>query len=55
MFPKFFDAPWKRAYWSVFTDSLIECITAEVGYEAIMADISYSIKGHENFGFKIKF
>ena len=55
MAPNFFDSPWRRAYWSVYTDSLIEKITAQVGYEALMADISYSIKGFENLGFKIKF
>ncbi|CDW88765.1 a-pheromone processing metallopeptidase ste23 [Stylonychia lemnae] len=55
MIPNFFETPFRRAYWSVYTDTLIEKITAEVGYEALMADISYSIKGFENLGFKIKF
>jgi len=48
--PGFFDECWKRAYWSVYTDALIEKITSQIGYEALMADISYSIKGFENLG-----
>lgn len=55
MSPNMFSEPSKRAYWSVFSDALIESITAEVGYEAILADFSYAVKGFENIGFKIKF
>jgi len=34
---------------------LIEKVTEEIGYEAVLADISYSIKSFENVGFKVKF
>jgi secreted Zn-dependent insulinase-like peptidase len=34
---------------------LIEQVTSEIGYEAVLADIEYSIKSFENIGFKLKF
>ena len=34
---------------------MIEKVTEEIGYEAVLADISYSIKSFENVGFKVKF
>jgi secreted Zn-dependent insulinase-like peptidase len=30
-------------------------ITAEIGYEAVLSDVAFSIKSFENLGFKIKF
>lgn len=48
-------SPKMRAYFSTYTDALIEFVTAEVGYEAVLSDISYSIKSIENIGFKLKF
>jgi secreted Zn-dependent insulinase-like peptidase len=30
-------------------------VNSEVGYEANIADVSYSIKAFENLGFKVKF
>jgi secreted Zn-dependent insulinase-like peptidase len=53
--PELFTTPKLRGYFSVYTDCLIERITAEIGYEAVLADMSYSIKSFENLGFKIKF
>ena len=53
--PGLFDSPKMRAYFSVYTDCLIEKITAEIGYEAVLSDVAFSIKSFENFGFKIKF
>ena len=50
-----FASPKLRAYFSVYTDALIEMVTAEIGYEAVLSDTSYSIKSFENLGFKLKF
>lgn len=36
-------------------DSLAEKITATIGYEAVLADMNYSIKSFENIGYKLKF
>ena len=44
-----------RAFFSVYTDCLIEKVTAEIGYEAVLSDVAFSIKSFENLGFKIKF
>lgn len=53
--PKLFETPKLKAYFSVYTDCLIEKITEEIGYEAVLSDIAYSIKSFENLGFKVKF
>jgi secreted Zn-dependent insulinase-like peptidase len=53
--PKMFETPKLRGYFAVYTDCLIEKITADIGYEAVLSDIAYSIKSFENVGFKIKF
>jgi secreted Zn-dependent insulinase-like peptidase len=50
-----FATPKLRGYFSVYTDCLIEKITAEIGYEAVLSDIAFSIKSFENVGFKVKF
>lgn len=44
-----------RAYFGVYTESIIEKVTSEIGYEACLADVGYSIKEFENVGFKLKF
>jgi secreted Zn-dependent insulinase-like peptidase len=44
-----------RSFFSVYTDCLIERVTAEIGYEAVLSDVAYSIKSFENIGYKIKF
>ena len=53
--PDLFNTPQQRGFFSVYTDCLIEKITAVIGYEALLADISYSIKAFENLGYKIQF
>jgi secreted Zn-dependent insulinase-like peptidase len=53
--PKLFNSPKNKAFFSVYTDALIEKVTAEIGYEAVLSDIQYSIKSFENLGFKLKF
>lgn len=53
--PNMYTTPKSRAFMSVYTDALIEKVTAEVGYEAVLSDIAYSIKSFENLGFKLKF
>jgi len=53
--PGIFSSPKLRAYFSVYTDALVEKVTATIGYEAVLADMSYSIKSFENIGFKLKF
>lgn len=53
--PQLYETPKMRAYFSVYTDALIEKVTATVGYEAVLSDIAYSIKSFENIGFKLKF
>ena len=53
--PSLFSSPKLRAYFSVYTDALVEKVTATIGYEAVLADMSYSIKSFENIGFKLKF
>ena len=53
--PGLFGTPKLRSFFSVYTDCLIERITAEIGYEAVLSDIAYSIKSFENLGFKVKF
>ena len=53
--PKLYDNPKLRAYFSVYTDALIEKVTSIIGYEAVLSDIAYSIKSFENIGFKLKF
>ena len=53
--PGLFASPKLRSFFSVYTDCLIEKITAEIGYEAILSDMAYSIKSFENLGFKVKF
>jgi secreted Zn-dependent insulinase-like peptidase len=40
---------------AIFADILIEKITKRIGYEATLADISYSCKVFENIGLKFKF
>jgi secreted Zn-dependent insulinase-like peptidase len=44
-----------RSFFSVYSDCLIERITAEIGYEAVLSDIAFSIKSYEDLGFKLKF
>jgi secreted Zn-dependent insulinase-like peptidase len=53
--PGLYDTPKLRSFFSVYTDCLIEKVTAEIGYEAVLSDIGFSIKSFENMGFKIKF
>ena len=53
--PRLFCNPKLKVYFSVYTDALIELLTSVIGYEAVLADISFSIKSFENLGFKIKF
>ena len=53
--PKLFETPQRRGYFAVYLEALIEKITALVGYEAVLADVQYSIKVFENLGYKIKF
>lgn len=53
--PNMYTTPKQRAFMSVYTDALIEKVTAEIGYEAVLSDIAYSIKSFENLGFKLKF
>jgi secreted Zn-dependent insulinase-like peptidase len=53
--PNLFNSPKMRAFMSVYTDALIEKVTAEIGYEAVLSDIAYSIKSFENLGYKLKF
>ena len=48
MVPEMFSSPNKRALFGIFTDTFIEKITAEIGHEAVLADIEYSIKGFED-------
>jgi secreted Zn-dependent insulinase-like peptidase len=50
-----YSCPRYRAFLSVYTDALIEKVTAIIGYEAVLSDIAYSIKSFENLGFKLKF
>ncbi len=53
--PEMFNDPKLRSYFTVYTDCLVEKVTEEIGYEAVLSDISYSIKSFENVGFKVKF
>lgn len=53
--PEMFTDPKLRSYFTVYTDCLVEKVTEEIGYEAVLSDISYSIKSFENVGFKVKF
>jgi secreted Zn-dependent insulinase-like peptidase len=53
--PGLFVTPKLKGYFSVYTDALVEKVTAVIGYEAVLSDISYSIKSFENLGFKLKF
>jgi secreted Zn-dependent insulinase-like peptidase len=53
--PGMFVSPKLRSYFTVYTDCLVEKVTEEIGYEAVLSDISYSIKSFENVGFKVKF
>lgn len=47
--------PKLRTYFGIYTESIIEKVTSEIGYEAVLADVAYSIKDFENVGFKLKF
>lgn len=53
--PEMFNDPKLKCYFAVYTDCLAEKVTEEIGYEAVLSDISYSIKSFENVGFKVKF
>jgi secreted Zn-dependent insulinase-like peptidase len=53
--PGLFSNPKLRSYFTVYTDCLVEKVTEEIGYEAVLSDISYSVKSFENVGFKVKF
>ena len=53
--PGLFSSAKRRAFMSVYTDALIERVTEVIGYEAVLSDISYSIKSLENVGFRLKF
>lgn len=53
--PNLFCSPKLRGYFSIYTDALIEYVTSEIGYEAVLSDVAYSIKSFENIGFKLKF
>ncbi len=47
--------PYKYAQISIFIEIVLEKIQKVVGYQASMADISYSLKIHENLGLNFKF
>jgi secreted Zn-dependent insulinase-like peptidase len=53
--PGLFVTPKLKGYFSVYTDALVLKVTAVIGCEAVLSDISYSIKSFENLGFKLKF
>ena len=47
--------PSKFALISIFIEIVLEKIQKIAGYQASMADISYSLKIHENLGLNFKF
>ena len=53
--PDFTDTPLKRVSSAVFIEVLIERISAEIGYTATLADVSYSVKVYESIGLRFKF
>ena len=53
--PEVINSPTKRADIQFITTLCIEKVSKEVGFEATLADFSYSFKVFENLGLKIKF
>ena len=53
--PELVKTPIKRATTAAFIGVLIEKVSMDMGYEAVLADVSYSIKVFENVGLKCKF
>ena len=49
------DSPLLRAQNAVMIDALIEKVSQKIGFEAVAADMSYSVKVFENQGLKFKF
>jgi hypothetical protein len=49
------DSPFKYALISIFIEVVLERIQKKAGYQATMADISYTFKIYENLGLNFRF
>ena len=53
--PNLCDSPLKRGCNSILCDLIAEKVSQVIGYEATLADVSYSIKIFEDQALKVKF